>query len=81
MQRVEELRHRAELIELASAEWTQDGRELAADMARQWRQLAEQMYAVSQGRELDAITPLRWNPAWASEPDDPAPASLESCVG
>jgi hypothetical protein len=81
MQRVEELRHCAELIERASAEWTEDGREFAADVARQWRQIAEQEYASSQGRALDAITPPRWKPPLASKPDDPAPARLESCVG
>jgi hypothetical protein len=61
MQRVETCRLRAERVESAGADWSEPGRELASDLACQWRQIAEQMYALSEGRELEAIAPLRRN--------------------
>jgi len=61
MQRVETCRLRAERIEIAGADWSEPGRELASDLACQWRQIAEQIYALSQGREVEAIAPLRRN--------------------
>jgi hypothetical protein len=61
MQRVETCRYRAERIELAGADWSKPGRELAADLACQWRQLAEQMYALYDEREFEAVPPLRRN--------------------
>jgi hypothetical protein len=54
MQRVETCRYRAERLESASEHWSEPGRELALDIARQWLQLAEELYALS--AEDDAAT-------------------------
>ena len=59
MQRVESCRYRAECIERVGAELSKPGRELASDIARQWRQAAEQVYALSADLEFEAVSPLR----------------------
>jgi hypothetical protein len=59
MQRVETCRHHAERLERMGASWSHPQRELASDIARQWRQAAEQMYALATDREFEAIPPLR----------------------
>jgi hypothetical protein len=61
MQRIERCRLRAERIETVGADWSEPGRDLASDLACQWRQIAEQMYALAEGREFEEIPPLRRN--------------------
>jgi hypothetical protein len=78
MQRVEKMRHRAELLDGAASQWTIEARLLAADIALQWRQLAEEGLAAAEGGESDAATSLCWSQLWVSDPDDPdaEPAGL-----
>jgi len=59
MQRVEAYRYKAECLE---GEGVALGPCLAADLAQQWRQLAEQVEALADDRQLNFLTPLRWNP-------------------
>jgi hypothetical protein len=47
MQRVETMRYRAEQIEARSAEWPEPERSRALDLAAHWRQLAEEVSALS----------------------------------
>jgi len=70
MQRVEKMRDRSELSQSADGEWALEAHRLAADVALQWRQLAEEGHALAAEREFDS--PLRWSPSWASDPDDAA---------
>jgi hypothetical protein len=59
MQRVEKLRHRGDCVERAGEELSAEGRDLADDIARQWREAAEQAYAIAVGREIEPVSPLR----------------------
>jgi hypothetical protein len=65
MQRVEWMRYRAEIAERARAAWTGPGRDLALDIALQWRQLAEQTYALFTGEEIKPLSPLKRH-CWAA---------------
>jgi hypothetical protein len=47
MQRVETYRYYADRVERAGQHWPEPWNELATDVALQWRQLAEQVYALS----------------------------------
>jgi hypothetical protein len=69
MQRVQNMRHRDERLDNAGVDWPKEGQELAAEVARQWRLLAEQR-GVLRGREFEAATPLRWSPLWVTDPED-----------
>jgi hypothetical protein len=73
MQRIETCRYRAERIESAGADWSQPGRELASDLACQWRQIADQMHALAEGREVEEVSPLRRNSSdpgfWSGRPN------------
>jgi hypothetical protein len=59
MQRVEKLRHNGECVERAGAGMSDGGREPADDIARQWRDAAEQAYAIAVGRDFEPVSPLR----------------------
>jgi hypothetical protein len=59
MQRIEAHRYRAERLEALSATWSTHNNALAADIAGQWRQVAEQIYALSTGAEIPRVEPLR----------------------
>jgi hypothetical protein len=47
MQRVETMRYRAEQIEARSAGWPEPERSRALGLAARWRQLAEEVFALS----------------------------------
>jgi hypothetical protein len=71
-QRVEKMRHGAERHDGAGSDCAIDARQLAADIALQWRQLAEQTQAVAEGSGFDAAKPRRLRLAWSLDPDDQA---------
>jgi hypothetical protein len=58
MQRVETLRYRAELLESASMGLQGPARGFVLGIAVQLRQLAEQVYALSKGDDLEPVRPL-----------------------
>jgi hypothetical protein len=60
MQRVETYRYYAERVERAGAHWPAPWNALAADIALQWRELADQVYALAAERELEAAGPPPW---------------------
>jgi len=55
MQRIETCRYRAECVERAWATRPEPWRSFSIAVAAQWRQLAEQVYALSQGEALPPI--------------------------
>lgn len=82
MQRVETCRHHAESIERAADYWPQPWRDLGHDIARQWRQIAEQLYAVSIERDIQAAaqpaSPTAPLPCPEAEPSELAPIVREA---
>jgi hypothetical protein len=71
MQRVERCRYEAECVEHASRNWPEPWRSLAADIAAQWRHIAEQQYA----RSIDVEPPELSFLSWRAAPTDPASES------
>jgi hypothetical protein len=74
MQRVETRRYRAERLEAISAGWSEENNALASDIAGQWRQLAEQIYALSTGAEIPEVEALRWLRVHKALSDEGLPA-------
>ena len=60
MERAETYRCRAERAARAGGRRPVPWNDLATVIALQWRQLAEQIYALSVEREFEAVSPLRW---------------------
>jgi hypothetical protein len=86
MQRVETCRFRAERLEAVSETWSDPNHALAADLAEQWRQVAEQVYALSIGADSPEVDPLRRTPGRAGaaaelRPPDPIAKRLRDLEG
>jgi hypothetical protein len=55
MQRIETYRHRAEVVDRAAAGASAESSGLLAQVAEQWRSLAEQVYRLSVGNTLGPL--------------------------